>query len=577
MERLNDQDATRFQRVIAARVRQMWLRIAMAGLLAATLSVFIGLVSAALWTAAYVALQVVEDRWVRHLSPAAALRFGPLFLVVNSLAFGSISWLGAIAGGPFALGGAAFCLTGCILNAVVNAHGSRRAFWCSLGPYVVYVAGLPLIALQMGATLIQTVPLAVSVVMVPGLAFMTARALERALDSEERALGVAEERRREAETATEAKSRFVATVSHELRTPITAILAGSDALHRQLSGGQRDQAELIADAGGMMKGLLNDLLDMSKVEAGKLSLDATPVDLRRLVRQTHAFWYQQARQKGLRLRLEGARHIPETVVADPTRVRQILNNLLSNALKFTEAGSVTLAVEPGRAERSDCGLSFAVTDTGPGMTNGQLSGLFQPFNQGGDHIAGLHGGTGLGLAISRELAQLMGGDIQVASQIGVGSRFTFSAPFPVADPVVDTPPSEPPHTMALNVLVVDDHVINRRALTLILEAAAMRVSVAEDGPGALDRLRAEPFDLVLMDVNMPGMSGLEVVRRLRVSAGPNCAVPVFAVTGSIETSNVQACLEAGMTKVLAKPIEPGELLRAIATLEDGEPGLSEAA
>ncbi|NBU26990.1 MAG: response regulator, partial [Caulobacteraceae bacterium] len=377
----------------------------------------------------------------------------------------------------------------------------------------------------------------------------------------------AEVRRMEAEAATQAKSAYVAMISHELRTPISAILAG--AAESERAG--HAPARLIGDAGRMMTTLLDDMLDLSKLEAGHMQVETLDFDLRRTVAEVARLWRPQARAKGIRLRLAGARTLPGRVSGDPMRLRQVLNNLLSNALKFTEAGSVTLVLG-GRASSTDPLISITVDDTGPGMTPAQLASLFQPFEQLGAQTARQHGGTGLGLVISRQLARLMGGDLVVDSAPGKGARFTLTLPLA---PALDGPPlveesrrHDPVQPAPVRVLVVDDHAINRQAITLILAQAGITPEMAASAETALERLAIEPFDLILMDVYMPDMDGREATTVLRSMPGPNRQTPVVAITASATARDWEACRAAGMNGHVAKPIEPEKLFEAMESVLD---------
>jgi len=270
-------------------------------------------------------------------------------------------------------------------------------------------------------------------------------------------------------------------------------------------------------------------------------------------------WRPQAREKGLRMRVEGARALPAHVVGDPTRLNQVLNNLLSNAIKFTASGSVTVRIESAPAP-GGWTVSLCVADTGPGMTPDKVARLFMPFEQLEAGAARIHGGSGLGLAISRELARLMGGNLTATSAPGEGAAFTLHLTLPAAEAAA--PPAEP-ETVEARVLVVDDHVVNRQALTLVLAPLGITpvtVGSAEEG---LELLAHERFDVVLMDVYMPDMDGREATRLLRARSGPNQFVPVIAITASATERDWEACRAAGMTGHVAKPIEPAQLYAAL--------------
>jgi signal transduction histidine kinase/CheY-like chemotaxis protein len=557
-----------FLRVLNGRRRQLPLRVGMVAMIGLFVPQLIGWPLALAWAAACGLTEVAEFGLTARLerAPGPARRrlqaaAAPL-LAVNAAVFGAVSLPATYAGDLAMLGCAGFALAGCILLAVTTTQGSRLALAASLAPYVVYAAGLPFVAHALGASASGIVNLALSICAVVFLSLVVWLQSERSLLGEARALAEAERRRAEAEAATAAKSAFVATVSHELRTPISAILAGAEACRAGAQGAARRQAELILDAAGMMRVLLNDLLDLAKIEAGRLSVEQIPFDLRKLLAQTAWFWRSDAQARGLRLSIEGARQAPPWVLGDPTRLRQILNNLLSNAAKFTEDGTITLRIAPGVG---DGDWVFSVIDEGPGISPDQAETLFQAFEQGASSRARTHGGTGLGLAISRDLARLMGGELGVQSELGHGATFSLHCPLPAAAAASAQPVQEPVQDLSrLRILVADDHEINRRALTLMLEAVGGEVLLADSGAGALEALAAQEFDLVLMDLNLGDMSGLEVIRGLRGGPGRNRATPVIAVTGAVEAQTIAACLAAGMTDVVAKPIQAHELLDAMA-------------
>jgi two-component system, sensor histidine kinase len=375
-----------------------------------------------------------------------------------------------------------------------------------------------------------------------------------------------ERRRIEAENAVAAKSAFMAVVSHELRTPISAILAASADLQKHLSGADAGTARLLAESGAMMRTLLNDLLDKAKMDAGKMAVEVAAFDIRTLVADQLQFWRAEAERKGVELRLSGVEHLPQWLMGDSIRIRQILNNLLSNALKFTDTGEVALEIAAAPAGRAWL-LGFTVRDSGPGLSEEALSHLFQPFEQ--TQSARNHGGTGLGLAISRDLARLMGGELSAQSEPGHGAAFTLTLTLTqAAAPEVFAAPAEaelPP----LKVLVVDDHEINRRAMSLILSPLGVEIAEASSGFEALALLEKTRFDVVLMDCLMPGMDGRQTTRELRAERGPNRSTPVIAVTGSTQATEVEACLAAGMNGHVAKPIDPIQLIEAIMRAIDG--------
>jgi len=371
-----------------------------------------------------------------------------------------------------------------------------------------------------------------------------------------------EQAQAEAQEASRAKSAFLAMMSHELRTPMNGVLGMAHALgSTQLDARQADYLETIVESGDGLMAILNDILDLSKIEAGKLELEAAPFEIRVLGRQLQRVWRETARVKGLGLSLEIAPDTPTWLSGDPIRVRQILLNLVSNALKFTQEGRVDIAITPHVAG----GVEITVSDTGVGMTPEQQAKLFAPFVQGDRSIARRFGGTGLGLSICRELAEMMGGRIGVASRPGEGSTFTVVLPLATAEaPASPAAPDAAPDVAGARVLVVDDNLANQAVARAILEAVGVLVATAGDGREALARLRVEDFDVVLMDVHMPVMDGVEALRRLRGGEGGRLDVPVVALTADAMSGEVERLIGLGFDDAQPKPIQPAGLIQAIA-------------
>jgi two-component system, sensor histidine kinase len=458
--------------------------------------------------------------------------------------------------GPVA---ALLILGGGLLHVIALSTHSRVAFICTATPLVAIGAGVVLA--DPGAEPGMKAVLLVGGAMVAVNALTSWRHAAQSLLSEKTRAADNERRRAEAEATAAAKSAFVAVVCHELRTPISAILSGAALLERNASdAATRTQTQVIGDAGSMMRNLLNDLLDLSRIEAGRLSVETVSFDVRQTLSDVMRLWRPEAAKKQLRLRLEGAAGLPRWLQGDPTRLRQILNNLLSNAIKFTPAGSVTLKVRAVQKTEGRVGVELSVIDTGPGFDAESAQRLFTAFNQLNAGVAAKYGGSGLGLAISRELARLMGGELTVESRAGEGAAFTLSLDMDVA---VSPPPANEPTLAGVRVLAVDDHVLNRKALEVILEPFGVLPVTADSGEAALEILARQPFDVVLMDLYMPGMDGRDAVRRLRREAGPNQKTPVIAVTASATDKDWDDCREAGMEAHVAKPVIPAELHAAL--------------
>jgi signal transduction histidine kinase/CheY-like chemotaxis protein len=362
--------------------------------------------------------------------------------------------------------------------------------------------------------------------------------------------------------ASRAKSAFLAMMSHELRTPMNGVLGLAHALRgTALDARQAEYLEMIEESGQGLMAILNDILDLSKIEAGKLSLEVAPFDVRKLALQTRAVWSESARLKDLDLILEVSPSTPAWVAGDAARVRQILMNLVSNALKFTDAGRVVIRLG---AEASV--VTISVSDTGVGMSAEQIKRLFTPFSQGDRSTARRYGGTGLGLSICRQLADLMAGEILVVSEPGVGSTFTVRLPLPEATaPVLAPVPAPAPQLDGARVLVVDDNAVNQTVARAILEAVGAVVAVANDGHAALARLRIEEFDVVLMDVHMPVMDGVEAVRRIRAGEAGRRDLPIVALTADAMLGDGERLIAQGFDDAHPKPVQPAKLLATIAS------------
>jgi hypothetical protein len=393
-----------------------------------------------------------------------------------------------------------------------------------------------------------------------------------------------QEARADAEQASRAKSAFLANMSHELRTPFNGLLGMLSLLEATpLEAQQRAHLATARESGRHLLALLNDVLDISTLESGRLEVHPHDVDLRGLVHDVAALMGTHARAKGLPLHCEVAPEVPQTLRADGKRLKQILFNLLGNAIKFTPGGEVRLevAVRPaagGAPER----LALQVSDTGIGMDAATLARLFQRFSQGDASIQRRYGGTGLGLEISRSLARLMGGDIEVDSAPGQGSRFTVTIALERVQALAEAapPPSTAPVPAALSaeVLVTDDHPVNRSLMQAILQHLGHRVHLCENGAEAVEWLRQHRCDLVLMDVHMPVMDGLAATRAIRALPPPACDVPVIALTADAFDAARQRALEAGMNDFITKPVQVPvvvEVLRRfvprLAAAEDSSP------
>lgn len=629
MSEANTNTAPTWAPAIRRRRRALLQRLAMGAATAMVFSPLFGWTFSTLWVTAYFLIQLVEliifapvNRGdVDRMSPTRSAA-GVVFLFLNAAAFGSLSIPLWLTGGPMGGVCAAVLSASGAIYGVINSPRSRTVLTITIIPHFLYMAATPFWMSWYGAPTGFVTAATVAFAVFGAYCLSTWQRMNEAAEAETSARLDADHRRAEAERAMAGRTAFLAAVGHDLRTPISAIMTGASELERGASDSTaRAQAVLISDAGLMMKALLDDLLDHAKLDAGRMTVEAIDFNPRSLVAQTLMFWQGEARARGLKLRVEGARQMPDSVRGDPMRLRQVLNNLMSNAMKFTTDGSVTLRLSAWLEEPSDYAILIEVADTGPGMTSAQLGRLFTPFDQTVDGVSARHGGTGLGLSISRDLAELMGGRLTARSQPGTGAVFTLSlllprgeqvvAPLPAFGedsrgdivrsltrrmpvgeprdlPVPDARPSPEPHTdeapapesddagRPLRVLVVDDHEINRRAVELILTPLGCDIATAADGLLALARCETSVFDVIFMDVRMPELDGRETTRRLRAGGGPNAGVPVIAVTADTSPDDIAACMAAGMTYFVSKPLTPAVLLGALQKALSGEPAATGA-
>lgn len=370
-----------------------------------------------------------------------------------------------------------------------------------------------------------------------------------------------------AEAASQAKGRFLAVMSHELRTPLHAVLASAELLRDGRHGSTNARDELLIDtirrSGTHLLTLIDQVLDLSRIEAGKLELSTQPLDLRDIAAQAVQAVTQQAQAKGLALHSSIDADLPLYRSGDVLRLSQVLINLLANAVKFTQHGSVALRIE--RGGRGD-DVRFLVTDTGPGLSPQQQQRVFEAFHQVQRPAGEQLGGAGLGLTITRELVGLMNGQLDMHSTLGVGTQVEIVLPMPrVEAPAARPAPVDGPCLKGLHVLVVEDDPVNSMLASEMLSAAGATVAVVETGAQALAHLREDGSDVVLMDWHMPEMDGLETTRRLRRGEAGRAAqdVPVIGLTASAFTDDRDACLAAGMNHVLTKPIEKLKLLQDV--------------
>jgi len=380
-----------------------------------------------------------------------------------------------------------------------------------------------------------------------------------------------------------AKSAFLANMSHEIRTPLNGILGMAQALAQDdLAPGQRAKVDVLLDSGRTLMTVVNDVLDLSKITAGKMELAPVEVDLAQQLRAAVDLFRPRAQEKGLHIDLVIDIDMPRRLRLDPVRVRQCFNNLLSNAIKFTSQGQVTVAARMTRRHGEPPVLEIDVVDTGEGMDAGQVSRLFSEFSQVDESSTRRFAGTGLGLAISRRLARVLGGDITVTSSPGKGSAFRLTVKAEECDGSaavgVDGTRLAPRASLrGKRVLLVDDNAINRRVVQMFLAPYGPEVTEASNGREALDRLEQASFDVVLMDVHMPVMDGVEAVRCVRGSGKPWAEVPAIMLTADAMQGDRERYLDTGANGYVSKPIDQRELLTAITSALQGVDVRSSAA
>ncbi len=368
--------------------------------------------------------------------------------------------------------------------------------------------------------------------------------------------------------ATAAKSEFLANMSHELRTPMNGLLGMLDlVLDGPIAGEDRENVEVAQRCAYSLLGLLNDILDLSKIESGRMQMERVPCNLKEVIEECLRPQSAKAQQKGVALRYACAANV--MVTGDPMRLRQIVNNLVSNGIKFTDAGSVRVAQSHTPPVNGKTVVTIEVSDTGAGIPADKLALIFDKFTQADSSISRKYGGTGLGLAITRKLIELQGGTIRVESEVGKGSTFVVEIPFEVLqeEEVAPAPADRVPTADAAahgkaRLLLVEDNAVNQRVVLAMLRKKGYVLEVANNGQEALDCLGRGPFDVILMDVQMPVLDGLETTKAIRADARWR-HLPVIAMTAHAMTGDKERCLGAGMDAYLTKPLKGPVLIEAI--------------
>ena len=532
--------------------------VVVAGLVAATLgqgvaiiwALALGLAEIWTWLATTPHVRGVELSGRHRILYLASAVFGNSVWLGLSLAY----WFAPPPAGPFV---ALLIWASLMLNAVSHAFRSPSALLLFSAPTATAMVAIPTFAPRFeGAFQLLAV---VGLIVCACYAAISARRNIVAAQDLAAARRELEAQTQAALDANRAKSAFLALMSHELRTPMNGVLGMAHALERtELQPQQAEYLQTLLRSGGGLMTVLNDILDLAKIEAGRFDVDPHPFSLPEKMAKVVGLWAPLAEEKGLSLVCEIAPDAPTWVNGDGARLRQILQNLISNAVKFTAVGEVRVTVAPRGGQ-----IVFTVTDTGPGMDEATQARLFQGFTQADSSVARRFGGTGLGLAISRELARLMGGDVTLESRLGEGSSFQLILPLPQTDPAPEAEGSAftPVLDRPLRTLVVDDNTTNQEVARALLSALGVSVVTASSGLEGLAALDQDEFDLVFMDIHMPGMSGIEALAAIRASGRTD--LPVLALTADAMAGERERLLGLGFDGYLSKPIDPAALVRAL--------------
>lgn len=561
--------------------RKAWLRSPIVVILAMLLGVYAGPAEAVIWLTAMLSLEVFEA-WRRQRLiegarwPWPAAYAGTLAISLLWVAHALMLWR---VGGEIPRFIALMDLFTVSVYAAIGAHKNRPLMLCLMAGPLIALAGLLItfawsVASPLGAALTTIATLGTCfTILGNGLSM---HATDRELAEANRSLA---EMAESARAANAAKDGFLATMSHEIRTPLNGVIGVAAALsHSELTPRQREMVELIYASGSSLHHLLSDLLDLAKIEAGKLALSVEAVDLRRSVGLAANLFRASADEKGLALRIEYADGADGVFLTDQTRLRQIVCNLVSNAVKFTEKGEilVRLDVVDGADPQDSCDVRIEVRDTGVGFGPEVARRLFMRFEQADSAIMGGFGGSGLGLSICRALAEAMGGDVTARSTPGAGSLFELRLPLKRATPSKQESAQQADRTPGrlnidgpVHVLLAEDNPVNQQVMLLLLEPLGATVEIAEDGAQAVKAFQAGRFDLVLMDMQMPVLDGLEAARAIRSFErdldwkGARARTPIVMVSANVMPGHIVQARQAGCDLHLPKPITPATLLATL--------------